>query len=385
MRVVYSVAANIGGSGIGLNSFEMLKAIYERGYLAQALAYRNRQKEIPSRLIRCIRFHPVKIFSNLPSRYYYPVKRKALDRMAAGALKRGADLFHGWSSSSLASLEVCNARGIVSFMENPGPHYLYAQSVMYGEAHASKRRPGWFQAFFEQGEDYHLAEYEAAQFIFLQSEFCRQTFIDYGVPAAKLIVTPKGVNTGKFTPAPKSDQTFRVLFVGALKLRKGLHYLLEAWASLQLKDAELVLAGTVMDEVKDLLARYSSRCPSIRVLGQVSQTVPLYQQASVFVLPSLSEGSAKVTYEAMACGLPVIVTPNAGAVARDGEHGFVVPIKDAEAIAQKLLTLHSNPEMRHTMGLQAREYVRQYSWRRHCEFVLDCYEKACRGEAFDLS
>jgi glycosyltransferase involved in cell wall biosynthesis len=68
-----------------------------------------------------------------------------------------------------------------------------------------------------------------------------------------------------------------------------------------------------------------------------------YQWADVFVFPSLCEGSAMVTYEALAAGLPVITTPNAGSVVRDGVDGFIVPIRDAEAIAAKLDLLARDP------------------------------------------
>ncbi|MGZ8461097.1 MAG: hypothetical protein ACXWW2_11775, partial [Candidatus Deferrimicrobiaceae bacterium] len=118
MRVVYSIPTRIGAGGQGVDSFEALRGIYARGYLERVVAYGNRQKEIPSSLIRTLGVGPYKIFSNLPARYYYPVKMKALDRVAVRVLRKGADLFHGWSGSSLRSLLYCRERGIVSFMEN---------------------------------------------------------------------------------------------------------------------------------------------------------------------------------------------------------------------------------------------------------------------------
>jgi glycosyltransferase involved in cell wall biosynthesis len=82
----------------------------------------------------------------------------------------------------------------------------------------------------------------------------------------------------------------------------------------------------------------------------------------VFVLPSLQDGFGLVVYEAAACGLPVIISENVGATVRDGQDGFVVPIRDAEALAAKLLYLYEHPAERQAMGRSARQFVSRYTW-----------------------
>ncbi|MGE5247622.1 MAG: hypothetical protein ACM3L8_04675, partial [Verrucomicrobiota bacterium] len=116
MRIVYSIGTRIGAGGLGVDSFEAIRAIYAKGYLRRVVAYGNRQKDIPPAYFRLTGFNPTKIFSSLPARYYYPVKRKYLDRLAVRELAKGADLFHGWSSSSRNSLRYCRENGIVSFL-----------------------------------------------------------------------------------------------------------------------------------------------------------------------------------------------------------------------------------------------------------------------------
>ncbi|HEU5361271.1 MAG TPA: hypothetical protein VFU42_08975, partial [Candidatus Deferrimicrobiaceae bacterium] len=152
MKIVYSIPTRIGASGLGVDGFEALKGIYARGYLGKVVAYGNRQKEIPAHYIRPMRFYGTKIFSNLPSRYYYPVKMKSLDRLTVRVLKKGADLFHGWSGSSLRSLSCCRERGIVSFLENPGPHFRYTEEIMGREYEELgipwKKDPEIFKDFF---------------------------------------------------------------------------------------------------------------------------------------------------------------------------------------------------------------------------------------------
>jgi len=386
LRIVYSIGTRIGAGGLGVDSLEAIRAIFEKGYLKKVVAYGNRQKEIPSSYFRTVGwFNPTRPFSNLPSRYYYPLKRKHLDRLAKREIEKGADLFHGWSSSSLESLRTCRKRGVISFLENPGPHSVYAEKIHDEEyAHLGIRRqnqPEILPAFFGQDVEYHLAEYEEARYIILESDFTRDTFAAQGVPERKLVVIPRGVDTVRFVPPRvRAPRPFRAVFVGAVCVRKGVRILLEAWASLGLKDAKLLLVGGVRDEIKPLLQKVLPGSPSVELVGFVPDPVRLYQEASVFVFPSLSEGSAKVCYEAMACGLPVIVTPNAGSVAVDGEHGFLVPARDTETLAEKIRFLYENPEARETMGENARRHIERYTWGRHRELLMDIYEKAYAGE-----
>jgi glycosyltransferase involved in cell wall biosynthesis len=88
----------------------------------------------------------------------------------------------------------------------------------------------------------------------------------------------------------------------------------------------------------------------------------LFQDADAFVYPSLHEGSAFVTYEALASGLPVITTPNAGSVVRDGEEGYVVPIRDVDAIVDRVERLQRDPELRAAMSLAARRRALDFTW-----------------------
>src|SRR5262249_3767339 len=102
-------------------------------------------------------------------------------------------------------------------------------------------------------------------------------------------------------------------------------------------------------------------------LGRVSHAeVPARMAAAdVFVFPSLFEGSAVVTYEALACGLPSIVTPNAGAVVRDGVEGFVVPPRDVAALADRMERLGSDLQLRATCAAAARARALEFDWPRY--------------------
>ncbi|MDQ7028789.1 MAG: glycosyltransferase family 4 protein, partial [Ardenticatenia bacterium] len=94
-------------------------------------------------------------------------------------------------------------------------------------------------------------------------------------------------------------------------------------------------------------------------------------QADVFVFPSLQEGSALVTYEALACGLPVVTTPNAGSVVRDGIEGFLVPIRDVEALAARLEHLRADEGLHLEMGQAARRRAKAFTWEHYGDRLAD--------------
>ena len=196
-----------------------------------------------------------------------------------------------------------------------------------------------------------VAEYLECDYITIQSSFAMRSFIEKGVPAKKLIKLPLSVDLKMFHPVKKRDSVFRVLYIGSMSLRKGVPYLLKAISSLQLPNFEFVVNGTVYPGCEKIVQKYAS---NIRFLGTrpFNQLYDVYSQASVVVLPTIEDGFAKVITEAMACGVPVIVTPNCSAsdVLTDGVEGFIVPIRSSEAIRERILLLYENPNLRNAMA-----------------------------------
>src|ERR1700722_12537218 len=122
-RLLYSISARIGGSGLDSDCFEALRASHRGGFLGRALAYDNRQNEIPPASIESLRWNPVRLLSFLESKYYYGAKKHALDRVVAKRLASGKfDLFHSWSGDCVRSLRVTRELGIPSVLEIPTWH-----------------------------------------------------------------------------------------------------------------------------------------------------------------------------------------------------------------------------------------------------------------------
>jgi glycosyltransferase involved in cell wall biosynthesis len=95
-----------------------------------------------------------------------------------------------------------------------------------------------------------------------------------------------------------------------------------------------------------------------------------FRHADVFALPTLSDSFALVHLEALASGVPVITTPNCGSVVRNGVDGFIVPIRDAEALADRIEEIVTDRRLRNRMSQSAREKARQFTWARYGERLL---------------
>jgi glycosyltransferase involved in cell wall biosynthesis len=207
-----------------------------------------------------------------------------------------------------------------------------------------------------------LAEYDSADAITVPSGFVRDSFIARGVPVEKLILAPYGGDLSRFRPLGAKDREFRILFVGQLAIRKGLTYLFQAVHRAAIPGARLVLAGLEQPETAALLARETGLPVERLGVLQGEELVREMSRASVLVLPSVEEGLAMVMAEAMACGTPVIASTNTGAadLFSDGVEGFIVPIRDPDALADRLTHLAANPDLRAEMGQAARDRIRLF-------------------------
>jgi glycosyltransferase involved in cell wall biosynthesis len=380
-NLLYSIFARIGGSGLDTDAFETLRASYRGGFLGKAVAYDNRQREIPAALIHSLRWHPVRLISFFDRPYYYGAKKKYLDWIASRHLATGRyDLFHSWSGDCLRSLQVAKQRRIPAIVEIPTWHRDGGKEKVGrpGTAEATSSASGfqkWKAQLLLQRKRF-VEEYKLANLLLVLSETAADTFRARGFPEEKLFYLPRGVDVERFKPGRRPAK-FRAIFSGALIKRKGIHHLLEAWHRLNLADAELWLVGSVHDEAKPFLKQFWR--DDIRVVGFVRNPENFLNQATVHVFPSQWEGSAKVTYEAAACALPQITTREAGDVVRDRIEGFIVQPGDVDAIAAALEHLHRHPEVVERMGSAARRrVVESFTWDHFRTRLLDAYDIAMR-------
>lgn len=198
--------------------------------------------------------------------------------------------------------------------------------------------------------------YDVADAITVPSTYSLQSFVEMGVPRSKMHLIPYGVRLESFArvadPAP---DTFEVIYIGAVNLYKGFPYLLEAFAKLRHPKKRLRMVGLVADEMRPLLEKLPRE--NVEFLGHVPQLQlkELLSRSHVLVLPSIDDGFGMVMNQAMACGCPVIASTHTGApdLLTEGQDGFLVPIRDSEAILNRLQQLADDPALQREMGANA--------------------------------
>ncbi len=211
------------------------------------------------------------------------------------------------------------------------------------------------------------------------STFTAQTLSEHGIPSEQIHVVPYGVDDGAFAKRlrpPAIDKPFTIIFVGSLVQRKGLSYLLDAVRLISSRTLRVVLCGRgILD--RDLIESYSDLNIEVNVGLDRVELVRKIHEADVLALPSLAEGFAHVILEAMSCGVPVIATPHTCApdVIADDINGFIVPIRDPKAIAERLSWGVDNREGLAAMGEAAAAQARRFTWERFRVGVRKAYKE----------
>jgi len=366
--------------------FHLAKQLQDHNFLArlitsypkfEAAKYGINPEKISSLLFHEIHNRCWRKISRFTESFFNPQYMifELFDRHASRHITPDSDIFVGLSGGSLYSMRRARRLGAKTVLERGSTHMLYQRAILEEEyARFGLKR----EVVHPRVAERELREYQEAEAISVPSQFVKGTFLQHGVPEAKLIQIPYGVNLTNFYPVPKEDKVFRVIHCAVLSLRKGVPYLLQAFAELKLKDAELWLIGNVTEEVRPFLARYGS--PSIILKGEFPEN-ELYKymsQGSVFCLASIEEGLAMVQPMAMACGLPVICTTNTGGadLVRESRDGFIVPIRDVAALKERILYFYEHPEAARVMGESARRRVQAgFAWSDYAGKMIAAYRK----------
>ncbi len=289
-----------------------------------------------------------------------------MEPFAEGECLKGR-LFWGWSGFSLGPLMRCRDAGIPRVLDTGSSHMKWSENKLKAEIERQGAR-----GFSRRREALHegtFREYEVADVICVPSGFVRDTFVECGVAKEKIYVNPYGVDGEAWRAVAEARRNkspagpFVFIFAGAVMLRKGIAYLLDAWRALGEQDAELWLAGGLH---RDCREKVRSLPKGVKFLGHQSwdKLAELYERADVYVLPSLEEGMARSVIEAMAAGLPVIVTRETGTteVMVDGEDGWIVEAANIEALKEALRGAIEGRGRLREMGASARARVDGYTW-----------------------
>lgn len=261
------------------------------------------------------------------------------------AMKIGeSDIVHGWASFSLETFNKC-AGSAYLILERACPHILEQVEIMETEG----SRLGADVRFYEPMIDRMLKEYELADLIITPSQYTKRSFIKHGISSEKILCAPlKGNFTAPMnrTKLRKSGKIFTVGTVGGNSVRKGFSYLVDAWQSLSMQDAKLLIKTSSIELKRTLpgLYRRILADKTIEIVDYVKDINVFYDALDAFCLCSVDEGFGMVVAEALSHGLPVLVTENVGAgdILIDIGEGKIVPIRDPEEIKKWIFGLYDN-------------------------------------------
>ena len=283
-------------------------------------------------------------------------------------VSKEADLIHAqWLYSGIIARILKKIRGIPYVITLRGSDVLIARKAKH-----SARLAAWVL--------------KGASAITTVNQEMKDWVTAQGISSEIVSVIRNGVALQGLRKKKADDAICRFIFVGSLVPGKGVHYLVQAFASVYAfeKNIRLFIVGDGV-EAEDLKAEVRKNGLSDAVVFsgiKGSDEIPGFmRQADCLVLPSLSEGIPNVILEAMACALPVIASdlPGIREVVEDKETGLLVAARDVEGLAKNLCALAQNPEQREKMGAAAYRHLSEMnlSWEKTAKQYLEVYETVC--------
>jgi len=291
-----------------------------------------------------------------------------------------ASVFHVRSGSGQGgAINKAHKKGMIVIVDHSIPSINYMDEILspeyerYGEKfHLNKHSS--FRKVLEA--DCHNADY-----LLVNSDFVKNTLVKDGYNPSKIKVVYLGVRDDfiglKTSYHIPDGEPIKMLFVGGFNFRKGAEYVLRALDILYERKIpyKLMILGNI-SEFKNEIQKHHPE--NIEILGTVlyDQLRDYYANADMFIFPSLSEGSTRAGMEAMGIGLPVLVTDNCGIPAVNDFNALVVPIKDAEAIADGVVKLYQSPELRERIGKEASKQIKEnYNSNSYHNHLLSFYKE----------
>lgn len=309
-----------------------------------------------------------------------------LDRRVARALPtlkaRGVDAVYCYEDGALVTFEAARKLGVTRVYELPIAYWETGARLLREEA---SRYPDWEPTLVGTRDSpaklqRKTRELELAEVVIVPSQFVFDSLPDEVRASKSCVIAPFGspfVERAPDDELREEDQTrpLRVLFAGSMTQRKGLADLFAAIQMLDRSDIELVVLGSPIAPLEWYRAqgvpfRYEEPRPHAQVLQ-------LMKSCDVLALPSIVEGRALVQQEAMACGLPLLVTPNAGGqdLVDEGETGFLVPVRSPTAIAEKLAWFADHRARLPAMRQNARRKAAYYTWESYGQIIVQALQE----------
>lgn len=372
MKILLIANSDFGRKGtIGFRFFKIAENLYQNKVDFEIIArrnYSNFRVQIPfykNYLARICRAIQIYFFSNF---HYRKLEVSLFDQFVLSQLKKTKidfSLAH-FGEYLPRSISYLKKQQVKILLDTPIAHPSYA---LYLQS----------KGFILDEKIEHIPNFlkksiELADLLIVPSFFVKETLEIAGVKKPVEIVpfgTDLPQNFSEKDIKERLVKPLKFIFAGNVNFRKGVNFLLEAWEKANLDDAEFLICGRVYRTIKRILRNFKLK--NVKFLGYVNLD-DYFRKANVFVFPTLFEGSAKVVYEAMSYGLPIITTFNAGSIVVDGQSGFIIPIGDVDILADKILYFYNNRDKIFEMGTNAFKEVKNYSWKRYGENIFSIYK-----------
>ncbi len=291
------------------------------------------------------------------------------------------DVFLGFSYAALETLKAERARGVFTLVDQIDPGRMEWDLIR----EEARRWPAYAMSGGEPPPGYYEraeAEWREADVTLVNSAWSRDALVRQGADPARIEIIPLAYEAPPVALPPRAPLRGRpltVLWLGSVILRKGIPYLVEAAKRLADQPVRFIVAGPPGIRPEAL----ADAPRTIEWVGAVprSDARRLYAASDVFVLPTLSDGFAITQVEALAHGLPVVTTPNCGEVVEDGRTGFIVPARDAGALAAALRRFIDEPALADAMRPACLEAASRFSIDAYADRLLAIIQKGLASRA----
>jgi len=348
VRVLYSFPHKLGGGRICTTAWHQVDGASRAGAKVTAIAG-SQVKPLGGevRVKKTLAVGKLRVPYRLIGRDIACNWHDSVTAMWLNANHREIDVVHGWPLSSLKTIRVAKKHGIPVVLERPNAHTGFAyEEVEKENKNVGIELPGNHDHLFNQKRlDLEETEYREADYLLCPSDFVARTFRDRGYEDAKLVRHQYGFDGSRFK-APGSEVASHdglvMIYAGVVEPRKGLHHALKAWlASGAQEKGTFMVCGEFIPGYAELLEPMLSH-PSVKVMGHRTDLPDLMRQSDLFVLSSVEEGSALVTYEARGSGCVLLVSDASGAVCEHMQNGLIHASRDVAALTEHIRLLDTD-------------------------------------------
>lgn len=292
------------------------------------------------------------------------------------------DVVHCWPLACLATIRAAKSAGIPVLLERPNAHTAFAyeevakECAMLGlqlpQGHDHEENP----RTLEREE----SEYREADFLLCPSDFVARTFIERGFSADKLLRHRYGHDLPAFEGRAGNleNRGLQMVYAGVCEPRKGLHYALKAWLeSSASATGRFMVCGEFVPGYAEKLDGMLNH-PSVEVMGHRRDLPEIMRRSDLFVLSSIEEGSALVSYEARASGCVILVSDRVGAVCNDGIDGLIHPARNVDVLRAHMDLLDSDRRLLSKLAAKSLATASELTWKKAGVVLLDRYHEALK-------